>query len=64
MPRKVGIALAPKTALERAKKLTSDKWGWRLVAPGKKAARRCILIKKFQVAGKTLAVFQILPGTR
>jgi hypothetical protein len=62
MPRKVGVA--PKTTLERAKKLPYDKWGWRLVAPGKKAARRAILIKRFKVEGKTLALFRILPGTR
>jgi len=64
MLRKVGVALAPKTALDRAKKLPANKWGWRLVAPEKNAARRAILIKKFQFAGKTLALFQILSGTR
>jgi hypothetical protein len=60
-PRKIGVA--PKTTLERAKQLPVGK-GWRLVAPGKKQARRGILIKKFKVDDKTLAVFHILPGTR
>jgi hypothetical protein len=64
MPRKIAVAVSPKTTLERAKKLPYDKWGWRLVAPGKKGARRAILIKRFKIEDKTLALFHILPGTR
>lgn len=57
-PLKIGVG--PK--LDRAKRIRPGK-GWRVVAPGKKEGRRAILIKKFKVGAKTLAVFQILPGT-
>lgn len=62
MSKKIGVA--PHTSIERAKRITSEKKGWRLVAPGKKSGRRAILIKKFVVADRTLALFQILPGSR
>ena len=60
-PRKIGVA--KNTSLDLAKKLPKGK-GWRLIAPGKTHGRRAILMKKFKIADKTIAIFHILPGTR
>jgi hypothetical protein len=51
------------SAVDIAKQLPEGK-GWRLLAPGKKRGRRAILIKKLEIAGRTLAIFHVLPGTR
>jgi hypothetical protein len=59
--RKIGVAKDKK--LKLAKQLPKGK-GWRVVAPGKNRARRAILIRKFKIDKKTLAIFQILPGER
>jgi hypothetical protein len=60
-PRKVRVA--QDRTLDLAKQLPKGK-GWRLVAPGQTHARRAILMKKFKIADKTIAIFHILPGTR
>ena len=57
------VGVAPGARIARAKRLPAGK-AWRVVTPGKRSARRAILMSKFTIDGKTLAVFHILPGER